>query len=416
MAGKKISELIELGVLTGDEFVEISKEGTSQKFLLSQLDNSEQIDSLTQSLNGLQTSKLNSSDFNDAVTELQNDIGNKQDRLISNTNVKTVGGNSILGSGDIPLPATVTVVNNLTTGGTTTALSAEQGKNLKSQVDGKQATLVSNGNIKTVGGQSLLGSGDIPLPEYSAPVNDLVTGGTSVSLSAEQGKIIKTRIDAKVDKAIIGNTITSNGSISASHNGKVMIADATANPIELTLAPGIVTSASDRFIYKKRGANPLSFRGINGVVLNDPHLIDVLDGDLVVIAGTGPDAATVVGMPGDMVRKNQPNTYHARQAIAPVELTIAGGVISIDSRLSNNYFVELDADAVLANPSFLLGGQAGTIEVINTGSFNLTFGTVWRPVVGAITAVKHGAGSLSIVSFKVSADGTKILYNIIQEQ
>lgn len=54
-----------------------------------------------------------------------------------------------------------TVVDDLTTGGSTSALSAQQGVVLKNNVSQKQDTLVSGGNIKTVGTQSLLGSGNI---------------------------------------------------------------------------------------------------------------------------------------------------------------------------------------------------------------------------------------------------------------
>ena len=52
----------------------------------------------------------------------------------------------------------VPIVNDLTTGGTTSALSAEMGKTLNNT---KQATLVSGTNIKTVNGESLLGGGNI---------------------------------------------------------------------------------------------------------------------------------------------------------------------------------------------------------------------------------------------------------------
>jgi hypothetical protein len=37
-------------------------------------------------------------------------------------------------------------------------------------------------------------------------------------------------------------------------------------------------------------------------------------------------------------------------------------------------------------------------------------------VTGATKQVKAGAGSLSMITFKVSADGTKILYNVLQEE
>jgi hypothetical protein len=53
-----------------------------------------------------------------------------------------------------------TINNTLTSTSTTDALSAAQGKALQ---DGKQATLVSGTNIKTVNGTSVLGSGDITI-------------------------------------------------------------------------------------------------------------------------------------------------------------------------------------------------------------------------------------------------------------
>lgn len=83
----------------------------------------------------------------------------KQDQLVSsgeNQNVKTVGGVSILGQGDIPLPntpITIKTINNQPITGT-------------GNID-LQVPLVGSGtgqNIKTVGGVPILGQGDIPLP------------------------------------------------------------------------------------------------------------------------------------------------------------------------------------------------------------------------------------------------------------
>ena len=54
--------------------------------------------------------------------------------------------------------ASVTINNTLTSTSTTEALSANMGKTLE---DNKQANLVSGTNIKTVGGASILGAGDI---------------------------------------------------------------------------------------------------------------------------------------------------------------------------------------------------------------------------------------------------------------
>lgn len=267
--------------------------------------------------------------------------------------------------------------------------------------------------IRTVNGQG---------PDVTGNVSVSGSGGTgSASFATLTGAPadnapLATALNAKVDKAVVGGTVGVSGNMSSAHVGRVINVDTSSAPVVLTLVPGVISSASDRIAYKRSGGNPLSFSAANGATLNDPHLVQIVDGDLVVIAGTDVDTATVAGMPGDMVRKGRANTYTARQAIAPATLAISSGNVAIDASLSNNFTLTLTSNATLLNPTALVGGQAGTIDVINTGAFNLSYGTMWRPVVGATTAVKQGAGGFSIVTFKVSADGTKILFNVIQEQ
>ena len=70
---------------------------------------------------------------------------------------------------NIPYLAT-TIVDNLTTDDATKVLSAKQGKVLQ---DGKQATLVSGTNIKTVNNESLLGSGNITISGNVGTFSDL---------------------------------------------------------------------------------------------------------------------------------------------------------------------------------------------------------------------------------------------------
>ena len=67
---------------------------------------------------------------------------------------------------------TADVVNDLTTGGTTVPLSAEQGKVLKGLTDTNATDILAR-------------------VETADVVNDLTTGGTTVPLSAEQGKVLK---------------------------------------------------------------------------------------------------------------------------------------------------------------------------------------------------------------------------------
>jgi hypothetical protein len=50
---------------------------------------------------------LASTELNAALAELQTDIDTRQATLVSGTNIKTVNGNSLLGSGDVAIQATV---------------------------------------------------------------------------------------------------------------------------------------------------------------------------------------------------------------------------------------------------------------------------------------------------------------------
>jgi hypothetical protein len=89
------------------------------------------------------------------------------------------------------------IVNDLTTGGSTELLSAEQGKILKGQVDAINALLASdNVNLDTV--QELVDAIETVQASLSSIlVNDLTTGGITKALTAEMGKLLQTN---KVDK------------------------------------------------------------------------------------------------------------------------------------------------------------------------------------------------------------------------
>ena len=122
-------------------------------------------------------------------------LSGKQDKLISGTNIKTINNESILGSGNIATASQSELTNLATTVGNQasaiTALNTAVFKNgdnqfdvVNGRIDGvssvldsaltdienvetavadKQDTLVSGTNIKTVNGNSLLGSGNIEI-------------------------------------------------------------------------------------------------------------------------------------------------------------------------------------------------------------------------------------------------------------
>lgn len=138
------------------------------------------------------------------VDELEAD---KQDALVSGVNIKTVNGNSLLGSGDLPISGgggisdgdkgditvsgsgTVWTIDNLAVNNAkindvaATKVTEDSTHRFvtdteKSTWNGKQDALVSGTNIKTIGGSSILGAGNLPIPDPA--------GWTTIVKSANQ--------------------------------------------------------------------------------------------------------------------------------------------------------------------------------------------------------------------------------------
>ena len=111
-------------------------------------------------------------------------IDNKYDKTGGTINGSVIATGSISASGDVMsygassvVPAGMSVINNLTSTSTSDALSANMGRTLNNN---KQDKLVSGTNIKTINNQSLLGSGNIDIQggggaEY--------TGGDNISIT-----------------------------------------------------------------------------------------------------------------------------------------------------------------------------------------------------------------------------------------
>jgi hypothetical protein len=80
-----------------------------------------------------------------------------QPTLISSTNIKTINGASVLGSGNL------TVTGSGASWGSITGTLSSQ-TDLQTALNAKQDTLVSGTSIKTLNGGTLLGSGNISIP------------------------------------------------------------------------------------------------------------------------------------------------------------------------------------------------------------------------------------------------------------
>lgn len=171
------------------------------------------------------------------------------------------------------------VVDDLVTGGSDSLLSAEQGKVLKSQIDAINLLLTSDDiNLDTI--QEIVDA--IKTVETSLEtilVNDLTTGGTTKALTAEMGKALKVLIDGlqanKADKAYVDEKFE-NFLPPAQGLQEVVNVNKVADRIELakTKINGFILAGGYEFI-------------------NDA-IVDPLDSNKLYVFG---DFLTVNGMP-----------------------------------------------------------------------------------------------------------------------
>ena len=107
------------------------------------------------------TSSVTGTSVKDALDHLN---GSKQASLVSGTNIKTIEGQSLLGSGNIDLSKSDVGLSNVDN---TSDANKPVSTATQTALNAKQDTLVSGTNIKTVNSTSLLGSGDVAVQPRS---------------------------------------------------------------------------------------------------------------------------------------------------------------------------------------------------------------------------------------------------------
>ena len=187
----------------------------------------------------------------------------KQDLLVAGTNIKTINGSSILGSGDLVITA-----SGVAWGSVTGTISSQT--DLQTCFNAKQNTLVSGTSIKTINGNSLLGSGNIVV-SYSESIATPIASAATTSISAAGGKSVH----------ITGTTtITSLGTGTTGQTVKVIFDDAlvlthnTTSLMNISNA-NITTAAGDTAVFlNENGASGywrmLSYTRKDGTALVPP--------------------------------------------------------------------------------------------------------------------------------------------------
>ena len=234
------------------------------------------------------------------VETLSGTVANKQDTLVSGTNIKTINNQSLLGEGNITIEggSTITVDKEMSktsenpvqnkvitatldnyalasdiptktsqltndsgflsehqdiSGKLDTSVFENYSADTDSKITDKQDVLVSGTNIKTINNQSLLGEGNITIEGGGSITIDDSMSDTSEN--AVQNKVIKSYVDSnKVTKTSEltndSNYIVNGTSNDVTFNGNVYLSGSTHIPSEIK-AEGNLKMTSDFALGKE---------------------------------------------------------------------------------------------------------------------------------------------------------------------
>jgi hypothetical protein len=320
MANQKISELTAIATIDNATdvlpIVDVSAT-TTKKITLTQVKTSLALNNVD-----------NTSDANKPVsTAQQTALDAKQATLVSGTNIKTINSTSILGSGNIAISSAVawggitgtlstqtdlqtaldlkvdenaaitgatktkitydakglvTAGADLAAGDLPTGIDAAKistglisnaefdylnglTDNIQTQFTGKQDTLVSATNIKTIEGQSLLGSGNIDLAK-----GDVGLGNVDNTSDANKpvSTATQTALDAKTNKLIVTNRQTASYTLVLGDADKLVeINNASANNLTIPLNSSVAFATGTQILLAQYGAGQTTIVATSGVTV-----------------------------------------------------------------------------------------------------------------------------------------------------
>lgn len=159
-------------------------------------------------------------------------LDGKQDTLESGVNIKTINGDSLLGSGDMVISSggdTVSYTQTQTTGNElgTITINGAPSKIYGVDYSSKQDALVSGTNIKTVNNNSLLGSGNISIPSGdTVSYTQTQTSGDelgTITINGTGKKIYGKDYSSKQDALVSGTNIKTVNNNSLLGSGDVAV-------------------------------------------------------------------------------------------------------------------------------------------------------------------------------------------------
>ena len=256
-----------------------------------------------------------------------------------------------------------TVTDNLTSTSTTEALSANQGKVLKGLIDAKVNTTI---------------------------VDDLTTGGTTDALSAEQGKTLKTLVDGnatniggKVDK-VTGKDLSTNDYTDVE---KIKLASLANTTVVDDLTTGGTTDA---------------LSAEQGKVLEDTKLTKTL-ADASVFVGDASNNAVATAISGDATLANDGALAIADNAVDGTDISLTDEAVGDMAYFDGTNWVRLPKGT--ANQSLIMNAGATAPEWSEASGGGTSTDLIYFSYVPKAinTAVPNTGGTNGIVKWLPTA-------------
>ena len=309
------------------------------------------------------------------VEGVETAMNDKQDLLVSGTNIKTINNQSILGEGNLEISGDVDLTNYYTKPEADGKFATVTGFNeqaadisaLQTAMEGKQATLVSGENIKTINSESILGTGDIQIngvsEEQAQEIAKIPTLETELAQKANVSDIptVQHGFQGTTKNYIYssGDMITSNNSVVSNlENGR---ADANTLNVAIYEWGGSVSK------ILKLPSSTTTAAGVMSAV--DKNKLDSIPENIPtqtevdnIAANVSTLEAAMNGKQDTLVSGTNIKTINGNSILGEGNLVIEGGDVDL-----SNYYTKTETDTKLdTKQNTLVSGT--NIKTINSQS------------------------------------------------